>query len=353
MRPSVRRLRAAWRVGRLTPALPMLARDLIEEIDRDLLAVPAVGSLRSNELLHILANGRETLRALHGYEALTGMLLEPDPSVTAAGLALAAVRQARAEAVAPADLIAHDPVVLALLPPSIPPHDELPETPQAFDLPAPGAETTVEGVAREALRLRVRWVQELTAHAASELGRRAVVMGLLPDVAAVRHVRFDDLRAIVAGRQWSGLDDDAKVRTAGLPSAFRLADDGAPVAVVDRTGTDGTPVGGGVGRGPVRHDPSVAEPGTVLVVGTLDPRLASIIPMLNALVAETGSPLSHLAILAREHGVPTVVGRANATTEFADDDWVEVDGGTGAVRRLVPSSEQSVPEDRVTIGGGS
>ncbi|HKA04755.1 MAG TPA: PEP-utilizing enzyme, partial [Acidimicrobiales bacterium] len=121
-------------------------------------------------------------------------------------------------------------------------------------------------------------------------------------------------------------------RTAGLPVAFRLAADGAPVAVVDAGSTDGTPVGGGVGRGPVRLDPAEAEAGAVLVVSTLDPRLAPVIPLLNGLVAETGSALSHLAILAREHGVPTVVGRAGATSDFTRDAVIEVDGSTGAVR---------------------
>jgi pyruvate,water dikinase len=82
----------------------------------------------------------------------------------------------------------------------------------------------------------------------------------------------------------------------------------------------------------VRFDPADAEPGTVLVVATLDPRLASVIPVLSGLVAETGSALSHLAILAREHGVPTVVARPGATDEFAHDAMVEVDGSTGAVR---------------------
>jgi phosphohistidine swiveling domain-containing protein len=331
LRPPVRRLRAAWRLGRLRPALPALSRDLIEEIDRDLSAVPALASLRSNDLLRVLANGREALRALHGYEALAGMLLRPDPSVTAAGLALAAVRQARAENVAAADLVAHDPVVLALLPPAIPPHDRLPEAPEVA-VSSPPAEPSTEGVVREALRLRVRWVQELTAHAATELGRRAAVIGLLPDAVAVRTLRLEELRALVLRQEPVVTDAAPAPRTAGLPAAFRLAADGAPVAVVDSASTDGTPVGGGVGRGPVRLDPAEAEAGTVLVVSTLDPRLAPVIPMLNGLVAETGSALSHLAILAREHGVPTVVGRAGATSDFARDAVIEVDGSTGAVR---------------------
>jgi pyruvate,water dikinase len=51
-------------------------------------------------------------------------------------------------------------------------------------------------------------------------------------------------------------------------------------------------------------------------------------------VAETGSVLSHLAILAREYGVPTVVALAGATERFADGTWVVVDGTTGEVETV-------------------
>ncbi|HEY3484968.1 MAG TPA: PEP-utilizing enzyme, partial [Ilumatobacteraceae bacterium] len=68
-----------------------------------------------------------------------------------------------------------------------------------------------------------------------------------------------------------------------------------------------------------------------LVVSHLDPRLAPVIPRLGGLVAETGNPLSHLAILAREHGVPIVVGYAAATEQFHTGDVVSVDGHTGTV----------------------
>ena len=85
------------------------------------------------------------------------------------------------------------------------------------------------------------------------------------------------------------------------------------------------------------HDGASEIPaGRVLVVGHLDPRLAAVIPRLAGLIAETGSPLSHLAILAREHGVPTVVGLAGATTRFANGDVVAVDGHAGTVTPTEP-----------------
>jgi phosphoenolpyruvate-protein kinase (PTS system EI component) len=71
----------------------------------------------------------------------------------------------------------------------------------------------------------------------------------------------------------------------------------------------------------------------VLVVTTLDPGLAAWLPGLAGLVAETGSPLSHLAILARDLQVPTVVAVAGATERFPPGSRVLVDGTLGEVTR--------------------
>src|SRR5690606_20800394 len=50
-RPPARRLRAAWRTGRLARALPSLARDVVEQVDRDLAAVPRMDGLSNGDLL--------------------------------------------------------------------------------------------------------------------------------------------------------------------------------------------------------------------------------------------------------------------------------------------------------------
>ena len=70
------------------------------------------------------------------------------------------------------------------------------------------------------------------------------------------------------------------------------------------------------------------------MVANLDPALAIHLPGLAGLVAETGSPLSHLAILARELSVPTVVGVPEALTRFPVGSRVLVDGAAGQVSRL-------------------
>jgi pyruvate,water dikinase len=82
------------------------------------------------------------------------------------------------------------------------------------------------------------------------------------------------------------------------------------------------------------HQGRAPEHGDVLVVRTLDPGLAPLLPTLGGLVAETGSPLSHLAILAREFGVPTVVALESATERFPESTVILVDGATGEVNEV-------------------
>jgi pyruvate,water dikinase len=72
----------------------------------------------------------------------------------------------------------------------------------------------------------------------------------------------------------------------------------------------------------------------VLVVTTLDPALAPFLDGLAGVVAETGNALSHLAILARELGVPCVVGCAGAVERFPAGTPVALDGTTGEVTVL-------------------
>jgi pyruvate,water dikinase len=74
------------------------------------------------------------------------------------------------------------------------------------------------------------------------------------------------------------------------------------------------------------------------VVSTLDTGLAPYLGDLAGLVAETGSALSHLAILARELGVPCVVGYAGARERFAPGSALVVDGTTGEVAFLEKGS---------------
>jgi len=351
-RPPARRLGAAWRTGRLSRALPALARDVVEQVDADLATVPRIDELSNGALLAVLDNGRTALRALHGYEVLAGMLIPgSEGGTTAASLALSALAEARAEGVDLDELVESSPVVLALAPPRIADGHGLtdlavvPAAPaEVGATPAPASDGAV---VREALRLRARWVQELTARAAWQLGHRLVCVGVLRDQDTVRLLGLDELRAAVVTRtapaDLGERIDPAVSAPRPLPAQFRLTPGNTPVAIAaPGAGANGVGAGGGSGSGPV-HIGEAPPEGAVLVVTHLDPRLAPVVPRLVGLVAETGSPLSHLAILAREHGVPTVVGHAGATDRYQPGQVVEVDGTLGTVRVLADAAEPAQP----------
>ncbi len=349
-RPPARRLVAAWRVGRLRAALPALADDLITVADRDLLDVPDLTTLSDRDLLSLLGRSGAALSSLHGHEVLMGWLVAPTAgSTTAASVALRALASARADGLSDEEIVVAYPGVLALVPPRIGVATKLPPTPawMAEDATADpssepdGVEPDRAAVLREALRLRARWVHELTARAAEELGRRLEDKGVLSGAAQVRHLRLTELGdAVGHGRVPDDLDARGdSLGGAPLPTRFRMTANAVVVPVAGRRrrasagAGAGTGAGGGRGMGPVHTGDGPPEPGSVLVVRTLDPGLASVLPRLSGLVAETGSFLSHLAILARELGVPTVVGVDDALRRFPAGSVVVVDGTTGEVSR--------------------
>jgi pyruvate,water dikinase len=71
--------------------------------------------------------------------------------------------------------------------------------------------------------------------------------------------------------------------------------------------------------------------GDVLVTQATSPSFNVVLPLLGAIVTDRGGQLSHAAIVAREYGVPTVVGTRTATARIADGDRVRVDGDSGRV----------------------
>jgi pyruvate,water dikinase len=346
-RVPARRLASAWRIGRLRAVLPGLAGDLCRRVDTDLASVPALDGLSDGELLEVLDRARGHLAAVHGHEVLAGTLL-PGSASTGAGVAMSVARRGRDLGLSDAQIIERWPVALALTAPRIGRDPTLPpvvELERGEREPAGATTAQVAGLpAREALRLRARWLQELTARAADLLALRLAAQQRLPTPASLVQLRLAELDDVVSG--WPAPADlaDRGLRPgAPLPSCFRLSPDGMPIPVrlagAHRAGGRGAAQGRAQGR--VVHDPTEAEPGDVLVTRTLDPRLAGFLPTLGAVVCETGSVLSHLAILAREFRVPTVVGVHDAVARFAAGSVVVVDGGTGEVRLVegVPAAQ--------------
>ena len=336
--PPARRLRGAWRVGRLRSALPRLAEYLLDRTDADLEAVPPLNELTSRQLVALLHRSRSILRALHAHEILIGMLTDTGGNrMTGASVALRVLAEARQDGLDDKEILVRSPAVLALTGPQVAAAPVLPEEAMTLNIPTASScmRCSDNGILREALRLRVRWVQELSGRAAWKLGERLAASGVLPSPESIRHLTLEHVEGIVTRRSVvvpALLASHHHDFGAPLPASFQLSDLGKPIRTqCDSEVGGGTGAGGGSGSGPVTYDSADPPTGSVLVTTTLSPGLGPLLPRLKGIVSETGSVLSHLAILAREAGVPTVVGYTGATADLAEGAIVHVDGETGQV----------------------
>jgi pyruvate,water dikinase len=73
------------------------------------------------------------------------------------------------------------------------------------------------------------------------------------------------------------------------------------------------------------------QPGEILVAVTTMPPWTPLFGIAAAVVTESGGPLSHCAIVAREYGIPAVVGTAGATHRITTGQRITVDGSSGTV----------------------
>lgn len=99
----------------------------------------------------------------------------------------------------------------------------------------------------------------------------------------------------------------------------------------------GAPGSSGTHRGPARvvldeDGFDAVEPGDVLVCPVTSPAWSVLFSLAGAVVTDAGGVLSHAAVVAREHGIPAVLGTAEATRTVRTGERVEVDGDAGTVR---------------------
>ena len=150
-----------------------------------------------------------------------------------------------------------------------------------------------------------------------------------------------DLRDVVAGRR---ADYDHETRRRRVPRVL-LSDGSEPEA---RTGTqpvaDGALVGiaasTGTATAPARVvlDPTGAHltPGEILVAPSTDPGWTPLFLTAGGLVMEMGGANSHGAVVAREYGIPAVVGVPDATSRITTGQELTVDGTRGVVLTSAP-----------------
>lgn len=183
------------------------------------------------------------------------------------------------------------------------------------------------------------------------LWREAAVLvanGALDDVEDVALLTFDELaEAVRTGRADRELVERRRRELAAFarltPPRVLTSDGEALSGSYGRTDVPagalvGLAVSGGVveGRARVVHDMPDAdlEPGDILVTTATDPSWTPVFLTAAGLVTEVGGHTTHGAVVAREYGLPAVVGVERATELIADRCRIRVDGTTGVVELL-------------------
>ncbi|MET1043220.1 MAG: PEP/pyruvate-binding domain-containing protein [Microbacteriaceae bacterium] len=154
---------------------------------------------------------------------------------------------------------------------------------------------------------------------------------------AEQGLRGMDLHARVAERR---LAYEQELRRRHIPRVL-LSDGTEPEAATSAPAADGaltgSPASAGSVTGPARVilDPVGAhlEPGDILVAPSTDPGWTPLFLTAGGLVMEMGGANSHGAVVAREYGIPAVVGVPDATTRVQTGQSVTVDGSAGTVTR--------------------
>jgi pyruvate,water dikinase len=144
-----------------------------------------------------------------------------------------------------------------------------------------------------------------------------------------------DQRDVVATRRATYATE---LRRRHIPRVL-LSDGTEPETMITTDAPDGALVGSpasvGTVTGPARviTDPSGAhlDPGEILVAPSTDPGWTPLFLTAGGLVMEMGGSMSHGSVVAREYGIPAVVGVPDATSKITDGQLITVDGAAGTV----------------------
>lgn len=187
--------------------------------------------------------------------------------------------------------------------------------------------------------------------AARRLGEHLVAAGSMDDVDDVFHLTLDELRTIVPGTPLQAVVAARRAtrehhQQLELPTMWR----GRPVPVAravtgrDRAGLSLAGCGASGGRvdAPVRiiTDPTTAdvEPGEILVAPFTDPGWVALMFVAGGLAVDIGGLQSHAAVVARELGIPCVMGTGDGTRLLRTGDVCRLDGDAGTVEVLAEAS---------------
>jgi pyruvate,water dikinase len=187
-------------------------------------------------------------------------------------------------------------------------------------------------------------VLDLAKRAILEEGARLVRAGILRSPDEVFWFSLEELEGILRTRQVDRAVLDARRDRFERDTALRpprvITSEGEVVtatagAVVPEGALAGTVASAGVVEGRARVvlklEESKLEKGEILVAPYTDPAWTPLFPLASGLVTEVGGLMTHGAVVAREYGIPAVVGVDRATEAIPDGSLVRVNGTEGYV----------------------
>ncbi|WP_437948523.1 PEP/pyruvate-binding domain-containing protein [Sorangium sp. So ce296] len=190
----------------------------------------------------------------------------------------------------------------------------------------------------------------------AEIARRLVERGHLPSPDDVFYLTEAEVRAWLTGEA-PPLDEVKRLvqrrrATYGVVNArwqrtaFEMGGGGAPGDELRGVGASS-----GVVRGKARIVRDAREfervkAGEILVCRYTNPAWTPLFTLAAGVVTDTGGAVSHAAIVAREYGIPAVLGAAGATERIADGQEILVDGTEGRVTLLRQAGRQGEADER-------
>jgi len=180
-----------------------------------------------------------------------------------------------------------------------------------------------------------------------EVGEEFAQAGTIERAADLVFLKLDELETLAknASRDWKALIIarraiyERELRRRQVPRV--LVSDGRAFYEGLGSETDtsdvitGSPVSPGVAEGNVHiiFDPSGAHlvPGEILVCPGTDPAWTPLFMAAGGLITEVGGMMTHGSVVAREYGIPAVVGVHQATTRLKDGQRIRIDGTAGKI----------------------
>jgi rifampicin phosphotransferase len=203
----------------------------------------------------------------------------------------------------------------------------------------------------------------------AELGRRRVADGTIDDPRDVYWLRRDEVPGgngpganVLADRKarWRGQRRAAPPQMLPQGTVWDRFEVLFPAGSADQTGDVLRGTGASAGQvtatarvlaGP--EDFGRMRPGDVLVASITTPAWTTLFALASGVVTDIGGPLSHSSIVAREYGIPAVLGTNLATRRITDGQLVRVDGDAGTVTLLPDGAEAALPAEEPVAGGGA